>query len=1276
MYKYFNKKIGFPDIFSLFHNYPKKINMKILLPSFLKKQAYLFLTFLCISNFSFADCVETFDNFNDPSGVSYSSSDGTLTTNASNPTSNYINGSSLCAKYLRSTQQYDNLTINSNTVYFGNGDYYKNGHRVFKMDVYSPAAGISVTITLTNGALAAGAYPAGRHSLYSATTTKANEWETLVFVYAFSPDATTPGEITDQAVIQFAPNTTSSATYYFDNFVATTFIGFDDADYVRGVTYQWVDGTLNEAIANPGKDDINSSTKSMEYIRPSTNLYAGIVMKVTNIWSGDNYKDGLYTIKMDVYSPASGIVVNLVIGNEAASAGAYPAGRHSFYSDTTKTSGEWETLEFAYIYSPDPAVSSSGIDQMTIQFAPNTNTGATFYWDNLVAFPHVLPSGSISGPSSTCIGQTGVSFYANAVAGCTYTWMLPANVTIASGSGTNSITADFDPAYAGGFFAVQMQDALGCVSWQTISVAAQGSACISELIRLNQIGYYPNSTKLAVISGNPAAGSFTIKSTDLATTYFTGTLGNSALWDKSNETVRIADFSAFTTPGTYVVFVNGTGRSYTFEISENLFNPLVKGLVKAYYYNRCSIELLPAYAGVYARPAGHPDNQVLIHSSAASANRPTGTIISSTKGWYDAGDYNSYIVNSGISTFTLLSAYEHYNYYFDTLQLNIPESGNNLPDLLNEIKWNLDWMLTMQDPDDGGVYTKKTCTTFDGEIMPAASSCTRYVVKKSTAAAFDFAAVMAVAYRAYLPFDAAYANQCLNASIDAYAWGIANPSIYFTNPADIFTGEYPDGDVTDEKEWAANELLISTKNISYYTNGFKNANYYGVPSWSNVRSLGLISLMLHKKSLPASVIADTTNMKSKLLGLANGLESYASSSPYKVAMGSDSYDFSWGSNAVAGNQGIILLSAYRSSGDEKYKKAAGSSMDYFLGRNATGYSFVTNFGDKTPLNIHHRLSLSDGITAPVPGLVAGGAQNMQNPDNCTYTSNYPATRYLDSWCSYSTNEVAINWNAPFVFLTAGMEFESQFTNQGAGDNFNDNILSCNWDAGTKYTLSESNGELSITPNTSLGDFTTFTLNFDAAQDLSENAIVRLKVKSSAAFSLRADLSDNAGNSTNAIPLVKSIAAGSEYSYVMFDFSNKFSQTWPVNATVDKTNIKGVTFFANPGGNAFSTPFYFEDVMVLGGGKMNGDKDGCTVNSIKKPQIGSLKLYPNPSDSRLFLNEPMTKFDQIEIWNTAGQKVEGFLRTQDFVDVSMLPMGLYLITFSNDKERTSFSFVKQ
>jgi len=275
---------------------------------------------------------------------------------------------------------------------------------------------------------------------------------------------------------------------------------------------------------------------------------------------------------------------------------------------------------------------------------------------------------------------------------------------------------------------------------------------VTDRIKINQLGYYPNAAKVAVVTGTTEAKSFFITSTNIRDTLFKGALASEMQSRNSSTKTRIADFTGFHRAGSYVLVVPGLGHSYVFDIRENVNHPGAVAGLKGYYYQRVSMPLEAKYAGKWHRSAGHPDNVVIVHPSAASKERPAGTKISSPGGWYDAGDYNKYIVNSGITMGTLLSAYEDFPAYFDTLYSNIPESNDKVPDLLNEVIYNLRWMLTMQDPNDGGVYHKCTNASFDPMVMPGVTTAPRYVVQKGTAATLDFAAVTAQSGRIYKSF--------------------------------------------------------------------------------------------------------------------------------------------------------------------------------------------------------------------------------------------------------------------------------------------------------------------------------------------------------------------------------------------------------------------------------------------------------------------------------------------------------------------------------------------
>ncbi|MFN6944471.1 MAG: glycoside hydrolase family 9 protein [Cytophagaceae bacterium] len=545
-------------------------------------------------------------------------------------------------------------------------------------------------------------------------------------------------------------------------------------------------------------------------------------------------------------------------------------------------------------------------------------------------------------------------------------------------------------------------------------------------INLNQIGFYPSERKVAMVSSFDEEETFYIVSEDKSEILYEGDLEVEAFWDPANKMVRKLDFSDFTQEGTFYINI-GSEYSNSFKIAEKIHVPLTKGLLKSYYLNRASMAIEAPWGGDYTRPKAHPDLEVEVHSSAASAQRPEGYIFASPRGWYDAGDFNKYIVNSGITTYSLLALYEHFPEMFDTLNTFIPESTNSLPDILDEALWNIRWMLTAQDPNDGGVYHKITDADFAPTVMPHEYSATRYAVAKSSPATFDFAAVMAQSYRVFKKFEnelPGFADSCLNAAVYAYNWGVNNPDVRFSNPAGITTGQYGAGDPSDEYDWATCELYITTRDDNYYESRPVLSSTFNVPNWGTVNTLGLISLVNFRKQLNEKGYADTTLMKNRLVVLANQLRNHYINSPYDVVMGHQENDFRWGSNAVAGNQALVLLQAYRLTGEHLYLDAAIGNLDYVIGRNPIGYSYVTGFGQKTPMYPHHRISeATPSVTDPLPGMVVGGANRypVANENCWGYISPNPAMRYNDSYCSYSSNEPAINYTAAVAYMAGGIE---------------------------------------------------------------------------------------------------------------------------------------------------------------------------------------------------------------------------------------------------------------
>ncbi|MFT3933418.1 MAG: glycoside hydrolase family 9 protein [Chitinophagaceae bacterium] len=550
-------------------------------------------------------------------------------------------------------------------------------------------------------------------------------------------------------------------------------------------------------------------------------------------------------------------------------------------------------------------------------------------------------------------------------------------------------------------------------------------------IRLNQLGFYNYAPKIAIIATPVSANNFYVVNTTNNDTVFRGQLSPEMPSHNSSLKTRIADFSAVHMSGKFIMVVPGLPVSYPFSIRSNANQQVALAALKGYYYQRVSMPLEKKYAGQWARPAGHPDTAVLIHPSAASDKRPAGAVVSTPGGWYDAGDYNKYVVNSGITMGTLLSAYEDFPKYFDTLHTNIPESKNNIPDILDEVLYNLRWMLATQDPNDGGVYNKCTNAAFDGMVMPGVTKLPRYVVQKGTAATLDFAAVMAQCSRIVKKMSKelpGLSDSCLHAAQKAWQWALQNPSLAYRQDSinliyepKITTGGYGDRNFSDEWFWAATELFATTKNDQFNEMLLAHiGDTMTLPSWGNVRMLGFYTLLRNAGSLPSQMNNTVMQLQKRLLQFADNYLSPVKANAFQTVMGSTAKDFNWGSNSNAGNQGIALINAWFITKDKKYIDGALSNLDYILGRNATGYCFVTGIGTHSTLHPHHRPSVADGIDAPVPGLLAGGP-NPGRQDKCVYEFTEPETAYSDIDCAYASNEIAINWNAPLVYLANAIE---------------------------------------------------------------------------------------------------------------------------------------------------------------------------------------------------------------------------------------------------------------
>ncbi|MBE6238751.1 MAG: hypothetical protein E7113_01715 [Bacteroidales bacterium] len=543
-----------------------------------------------------------------------------------------------------------------------------------------------------------------------------------------------------------------------------------------------------------------------------------------------------------------------------------------------------------------------------------------------------------------------------------------------------------------------------------LAVAAflSGSCAVeSENIRIDQVGFYPSQEKtLTLEQDNPSE---TVSIYRAGRKVWEGEAVRTAESPWSGKERRVFDFSEISRPGTYTVKAGSEKTEFT--VSENAFDALAEAALKGFYHQRSGMDLDPAVAGKWARRGGHPDTLVFIHASAASEGRPEGTVISSPKGWYDAGDYNKYVVNSGYSMGLMAEA---------ALMFSTPEDSDRRQAIHEELKYNAEWLYTMQDPSDGGVYHKLTNPEFEGFISPLECSKPRYVVQKSVTAALDFAGALC----SFVELGDSPDPETIAKAEAAYAWAASNPSAFYfqermnrTYDPDVSTGAYGDGSASDEFFWAASCLYRATGKTGYLEDVKRYMpESFSVMSWGNVSALGVFEWLRNGKN---GVSADEQEIYERCLQMLleycdRSMES-AETSCYNSPYGNSPRDFYWGCASTFCDQSVCFLYAYKLTGKAGYLKNAFRNVNYILGQNATGYCYVTGFGSKSPMFPHSRLCHSDGVVEPIPGLLVGGPNPGHNDKaEVTYSSSYPDESYEDVMPSYASNEIAINWNASLV----------------------------------------------------------------------------------------------------------------------------------------------------------------------------------------------------------------------------------------------------------------------
>ncbi|MBQ6322388.1 MAG: glycoside hydrolase family 9 protein, partial [Lachnospiraceae bacterium] len=504
-----------------------------------------------------------------------------------------------------------------------------------------------------------------------------------------------------------------------------------------------------------------------------------------------------------------------------------------------------------------------------------------------------------------------------------------------------------------------------------------------------------------------AAGKFFRITDEAGNTVFEGRWDESVYDSSCGSMLQHGDFSDLRDPGVYTIRTQIDGaeyRSAPFAVGDDVFENLRRAAVRMLYLQRCGV------GTVSDDPALADFMHGQCHASPAlvyGENRTKDV----TGGWHDAGDYGRYVVPGAKAVEDLFIAYEWSGRGDD--DFGIPESGNGISDYLDEARFELEWMLKMQD-ENGGVYHKVTCRNFPGVVTPEEETAELVIAPISLTATADFAAVMAKASYLYRDIDPGFSQTVLSAALKAWKYGKDLPSDGgFVNPTDISTGEYPDTNDADEFFWAASELYLAGELDEEEVTARFDAQMEVGFGWQSMAGYGMWDLVRSEKA-PAA-IAD--QLKTKVLADVDAIVSSAKMDGFFMAFGEN---YPWGSNMSVANNGVKLSLAWKLTGEEEYRILAGQQRDYLLGVNTTGYCFVSQEGDLSPAHPHHRPSQAAGF--PMKGMLAGGPNSsLEDPFAANVLSgSAPAACYVDNEQSYSTNEVAVYWNSPLITLLYGV----------------------------------------------------------------------------------------------------------------------------------------------------------------------------------------------------------------------------------------------------------------
>ena len=495
-------------------------------------------------------------------------------------------------------------------------------------------------------------------------------------------------------------------------------------------------------------------------------------------------------------------------------------------------------------------------------------------------------------------------------------------------------------------------------------------------IKVNTVGYQLGWKKIAVFNVDPAGA--VLKDAKGNTVRPLPSAPSMGIDEASQDPVWQVDLSAVDTPGRYTLAV-GDAESDSFVVNDNPYATALLAGLKSFYFQRTRTALVKPYAvwedTAYIRPEpSHTHDDVGWDLEHYPDKKHRWKV---DAGWHDAGNYDMYVPSTAPSAQTLLIAYELAPERFGDEALNIPESGNGVPDILDEAKWGLRWVLSMQEK-SGAFRHREAVMKWSPEGPAHKDKTVRWIAGVSTAATAKAVAALEVAARVYRPFDAAFATRCDEAAQRGWDFLVKNPKRILVDgkgsaqpkwddePGNTATGALF---IAAVERWHSRRDPVARKRIeALLAEPETQPKKFWSGAWANLSRWGLLRLAQDDDATLR------TEARKRLIAAVDAIRPQIEQDGYRCA--STLADYYWAHNSNLLEKTHVIAEVARLSDKHGWAlEAARDQWHWILGRNPNGFSMVTRVG-KGPTRFYH---MEWGKNEPPPpGFLLGGpnADNM------------------------------------------------------------------------------------------------------------------------------------------------------------------------------------------------------------------------------------------------------------------------------------------------------------